>query len=359
MLKRLSAVALVCGIAASVAPLRAEILEQVLVKVNGDIVTKTEFEQRQVAELRQRQDLANANQTELDKAIAEATPDLILSAVDELLLVQRGRELGYTMSDDQFKQTVDAIRKQNNLEDEAKFQAALKQEGMTMDDLRRQMERQMLISQVQRADVMDKISVTEDEAKAYYAAHRDAFTTPSEITLREILISVPSSDKGINVAADDAAREKALEARNRVMGGEAFPKVASEVSAAASKTNGGLIGPIKYEELNPALQKMIDGLQVGDVSQPLRTTAGYEIFRLEERTQSHVRSFDDARDDISRKVASEKSQTEMLKYVDKLRDQATITWQNAELKKAYDQALAKRHQQQAQAEAQAANQAKS
>lgn len=359
MLKRLSAVALACGIAASVAPLRAEILEQVLVKVNGDIVTKTEFEQRQVAELRQRQELANASQAQLDKAIADATPDLILSAVDELLLVQRGRELGYTMTDDQFKQTVDSIRKQNNLEDEAKFQEALKQEGMTMDDLRRQMERQMLISQVQRADVMDKISVSDDEAKAYYAAHRTEFTTPSEITLREILISVPSSDKGINVAADDAAREKALEARNQIMGGQAFAKVAGEVSAAASKTNGGLIGPIRYEELNPALQKMVDGLKVGDISQPVRTTAGYEIFKLEDRTESKVRSFDDARDDISRKVANDKAQTEMLKYVDKLRAQATITWQNAELKKAYDQALAKRQQQLAQAESQPANPAKS
>src|SRR5688572_11310173 len=99
--KPLAAVVLVCTF---VVPLGAEIFEQVLVKVNGDIITKTEFEQRQVAELRNRPELGNVspNSPELRKAVVEITPDLILAAVDELLLVQRGRELGWAMGDEQF-----------------------------------------------------------------------------------------------------------------------------------------------------------------------------------------------------------------------------------------------------------------
>ncbi len=179
-------------------PLRGEILEQVLVKINGDILTKSDFEQRQVAELRNRPELANVNpgSLELRKAIAEVTPSVILAAVDELLLLQRGRELGYAMGDEQFKTILDDIRKRNNIDNEEKFQAALKQENMTLPDLRRSLERSMLVSQVQRVEVMDKISVTEEEAKAYYESHRQQFTTPSELTLREILIEVPASDLG-------------------------------------------------------------------------------------------------------------------------------------------------------------------
>ena len=126
-----------------------------LVKVNGDILTKTEFEQRQVAALRNRPELANVTpeSPELRKAIAEVTPQLILDAVDELLLVQRGRELGLALGDEQFKQIVDNIKKQNNLEDDEQFQAALKQEGMTMADLRRNLERQMLASRSAARDV--------------------------------------------------------------------------------------------------------------------------------------------------------------------------------------------------------------
>src|SRR5688572_4138856 len=184
-----------------VAPLGAEIFEQVLVKVNGEIITKSEFEQRQVAELRNRPELANASPAspQLRTAINEITPDLILTAVDELLLIQRGKELGYAMGDEQFKSIVDNLKKQNNLEDDAKFQAALKQENMTMTDLRRSFERNMLISQVQRVEVNDKISVNEEEARAYYSARPRDFTSASELTLRELLIEVPSSDRGVNV----------------------------------------------------------------------------------------------------------------------------------------------------------------
>ena len=126
-----------------VAPLGAEIFEQVLVKVNGEIITKSEFEQRQVAELRNRPELGNVSPSspQLRTAINEITPDLILTAVDELLLIQRGRELGYVMGDEQFNNILSSIKKQNNLDDEQKFQAALKQEGLTLADLRRNLER--------------------------------------------------------------------------------------------------------------------------------------------------------------------------------------------------------------------------
>lgn len=326
------------------ASLGAEIFEQVLVKVNGDILTKSEFEQRQVAELRNRPELSNIAPTspELQKAVAEITPDLILAAVDELLLVQRGRELGWAMGDEQFNQILGNIKKQNNLEDDSAFQAALKQEGLTMADLRRNLEKSMLVSQVQRAEVNDKISVTEEEARAYYADHAKEFTTQAELTLREILIEVPTTEKGVNVAQDDEAKARAEDVRRRLLAGEPFPRLAADFSAAASRANGGLIGPLKHDELAPAFQKILDGMNVGDVTEPIRTTRGYQLLKLESRTETRVRSFADARGDIGDRVADRKRQGELLKYLDRLRTQATITWRNDELKRAYDQALVKR-----------------
>ena len=146
----------------------AQIIEQVLVNVNGDILTKTEFEQRQIAILRARPELGNVtpDSPELRRAISEVTPQLILDAVDELLLIQRGREMGLALGDEQFNSFLDNIKKSNNIEDEDQFQAALKQEGMTMADLRRALERQMLASEAQRRDVVDKISVTEADRKS-------------------------------------------------------------------------------------------------------------------------------------------------------------------------------------------------
>ncbi|MGH9253942.1 MAG: peptidylprolyl isomerase [Vicinamibacterales bacterium] len=339
MLKRILTVTLLATFAA--VPAAAQIIEQVLVNVNGDILTKTEFEQRQVAVLRTRPELANVTpeSPELKRAIAEVTPQLILDAVDELLLIQRGRELGLALGDEQFKSIVENIKKSNNIDSEEQFQAALKQEGMTMPDLRRALERQMLASEAQRRDVVDKISVTETEARTYYESHKQEFTTPSEITLREILIDVPVTDRGVNVAEDDASKAEAEEIRKRLLAGEPFARLSAEHSDAASKANGGLIGPIKHDELAEALQARLDTMKVGDLTEVLRTQRGYQILKLESRTDTQVRSFDDARGDISNKVAAEKSAGERMKYLERLRGQATITWRNDELKRAYEQAL--------------------
>src|SRR5689334_12212012 len=89
------------------ATLHAEIIEQILVKVNGEIFTKTDLENAQVQMLRQRGqqiDLkSEPSDAQLRKALDEITPQLIVNVVDDMLIVQRGRELGYKLSDDQFK----------------------------------------------------------------------------------------------------------------------------------------------------------------------------------------------------------------------------------------------------------------
>jgi parvulin-like peptidyl-prolyl isomerase len=346
MLKRVAVTVAILGGTAVSPRIHAEILEQVLVKVNGEIITKTEFETRQVAELRNRPELANSPQggVELKKAVAEITPDLILAAVDELLLVQRGRESGYALGDQQFAQIVENIKTSNNLQDDAKFQEALKQEGLTMADLRRNLERQMLVNQVQRVEILDKISINDEEARSYYDAHRQEFTSPTEVTLREILLEVKASDRGVNVAEDDAAREQAQELRKRLLAGEPFARLAGEYSAAASKANGGLIGPLRSEELAPSLRDLLAKMQVGDITEPLRTQRGYQVLKLESRTEPKLRSFEEARGEIGNKIGEQKLRGEREKYLDRLRAQATITWRNAELEKAYDAALAKRRE---------------
>jgi len=343
MITRTLATGLVLAAVAS-APLGAEILEQVLVKVNGDVVTKTEFERRQVSALSSRPEFANASRStaELEKAMAEITPELILDAVDELLLVQRGRELNYTLGDEQFNNIVNSIRKQNNITDDAQFQAALKSEGLTMADLRRNLERSMLVQQVQRVDVMEKLGVSDEEARAYYEQHKGDFTTPSELTLREILIDVPTSDRGVNVAQDEEARAKAEDTRSRLVAGEPFARLAAEVSSAPSKANGGLIGPLKSDELAPQLQRLLEKMKVGELTPVQRTTRGYQILKLESRTNTMIKSFEDARAEIADKVVAQKFESARADYLDRLRAQATINWRNAELEKAYQLALSRR-----------------
>jgi peptidyl-prolyl cis-trans isomerase SurA len=328
----------------AVATARAEIIEQILVKVNGEIFTKSDLEQRQVAVLRQRgqaSDLKNdPGNAQLRQALDEVTPQILVDAVDEMLIVQRGKELGYRLGDEQFKSVLDNIKKENKMESEEQFQAALKAENMTLADLRRNLERQMIQQRVQQNEVLGKIGVTDDEAKRYYDAHLHEFTTAPSVTLREILVAVPADSKGVNVAADDAAKEKAEEIRKRVTtGGESFEKLAADASDSPSKANAGLIGPLSVNDISPELRKLIEAMKPGDVTELVRTQRGYQILKLEAMTKSETMTLEQAREQISERVFTDKRKAEFQKYLEKLRAQAIIEWKNEDVRKAFEEGL--------------------
>jgi peptidyl-prolyl cis-trans isomerase SurA len=331
------------GLAAGNIVARAEIIEQILVKVNGEVFTKTDLETRQVSRLRELQgqkvDLKSDNNDELRKKLDEITPDLLVDAVDEMLVVQRGKELGYTLGDTQFQSVLDNIRTQNKLESEEQFQAALKQEGLTMADLRKNLERQMIWQRVQQNEVVNKVAMTDDEARTYYDSHLTEFTTAASVTLKEILVSPPADSRGVSVAADEAARDRADAIRARVLAGEDFDKLGADVSDSATRANGGLIGPIKLDDLSAELRKIIDAMKVGDVSQPLRTNRGYQILKLETVSPKQTLTFEQARDQIADHVLNDKRKREFLKYLEKLRAQAIIEWKNEDIKNAYVEGL--------------------
>jgi peptidyl-prolyl cis-trans isomerase SurA len=325
------------------ATVRAEIIERVLVKVNGDILTQTDLEARQSAALRQRRENPQTmNNADLTKALAEMTPAILVDAVDEILLLQRGKELGYKLTDDKFKEILTNIKKENKLETEEQFQAALKSEGMTMADLRKQLEKSMIVQRVQGEEVLGRISITEAEAKAYFDAHRSEFTTPATMMLREILVAVPlGKGQTFNVGQDESAKARADGLAARAKAGENFEKLVAEASDAASKANGGLIGPISLGDLEPTLRAMFEPLKQGEMTPVIRTSGGYQVFKVDTLSPATELPWEQAREEIGNKVAQSKQAVEFAKYMQKMRAQAVIEWKNAELKRMYDEQVAK------------------
>jgi peptidyl-prolyl cis-trans isomerase SurA len=325
-----------------------QIIEQVLVKVNGDIITKSDLEERQIAALRNSKINPEVlkNDEQLKKVLADITPQVLVSTIDELLLTQLGREKGLKLTDAQFNKWLADMRKDNNLEDNARFEAALKQEGLTMSDLRKNVERGFVMEQVQREEFGGKLQITEEEARQYYQANQKEFIEPASVTLREILIDVPTTTQDgkpmISVGKDDEAAKKASEVRARIMAGEDFAKVAAEVSSGSSKANGGLIGPIAVSEVSQDLQKLLEKMKPGDVTEPIRTPRGYQLLKLDTAKPSAARSFDGVRDIVADRVYRERLNIEMKKFLDRVRRQAIIVWKNDELRKAYEQQVAVR-----------------
>jgi parvulin-like peptidyl-prolyl isomerase len=328
----------------------AEVIEQVLVKVNGDIITKTELEQRQIAALRQKMNgqidpALLKDEAQLKQALSDVTPALLVEAIDEMLLFQMGKEKGYKLSDEQFKGWLQKLREEQKLDDDAKFHAALKQEGMTIEDLRRNVDRNFIVSQVQRDEVGSKLQITEEEARQYYLSHKQEFEEPASVTVREILIEVPTTKNAqgqpaVNVALEDAAVEKAKAIRARLTAGEDFGKVAAEVSDSSSKANGGLIGPLALAQLSTSLQQMFEKMKPGDISEPVRTPRGFQVLKLETLKGAEVQPFEAVRDLAADRVHGARQQTEFRKFMSRVRGQALIEWKNDELKKAYESQIA-------------------
>jgi peptidyl-prolyl cis-trans isomerase SurA len=326
-------------------PVHGQIIEQVLVKVNGEIITKTDLEDRQIAALREMRADAASLQTDegLRKALAEVTPQVLVDAIDEILMVQLGRDKGYRLTDDMFRSWLADLRKEQNLEDDAKFAAVLKQEGMTLADLRRNVERGWLVSQVQRDEVGAKLQITEQEARQYYQANRNEFVQPASVTFREVLIELPAGAQtaaGVNVAAEDEVRGQIEAIRARAVAGEDFVALVAEASDSPTKANGGLIGPLNVADLSPALQEMLEKMKPGDITEPLRAAKGYQILKIEALTQATPQPFDTVRDLVADRVHAARQRTEIRRFLAQMRSQALIEWRSEELKRVYEQHLA-------------------
>jgi len=340
MIASVGALLVVCG--ASFAPVAAQstIIQRVLVKVNGEIFTQKDLEQRQISALR-----ADGKDKPTPQQIEEITPDILAAAVDEMLIVQRGRELGYHMSDDQFKNYIERIKTENKLND-ADFKVALSQEGMTLDTFREISEKNYIVQTVNQREILGHISLTEEEARQYYDKHPNEFMKPATVMLREILVAVPTEAQGgqqvFRTNADEASKAKIAAIRERAAAGEDFTKLVTEVSDAASKANGGVIGPVNVEEMSTGIRDQVDKLKIGDITAPIRTARGYQIFKLESRTTAEREPFQNVREEITQKVGEERLDVLSKKYLETLRSQALIEWKRDDLKQMYEKKIAEK-----------------
>jgi len=323
------------------------IIQRVLVKVNGEAFTQTDLEEKQTEALAAKNQQADVKAAETDaviqRALQQITPGLIVQAVDDMILVQRARELGYKMSDDQYQKFIENLKADNHLQDDAAFNKALSEQGMTKEQLRKNLEEGYLKQAVQQSEIMSHAQMTDQEARQYYAAHQAEFMMPAKVVLREILVAVPAESAGgqtsFNAGLDEAARAKANAIHDRLTKGEDFATVAAEASDSPSKATGGLIGDVNVNDMSDVLRPLVDVLKPGDITPPIRTQRGYQILKLDSRSPEQPKPFDDVREAIAQKIYEQRVDGETQKYLDKVRAQALIEWKDEALKEMYDKQL--------------------
>jgi len=288
---------------------RGEIVEKVIVKVNGDIVTQSEFEARQIAAVQQ----SRIGNDQVEKFLRENNAHILQEAIDDLLLVQRAVDLGMKMRPDYIKEVIEGIKKENNIASDEDLQQQLRKEGMSLDELKRNIERNILKRQVLQRELENKVTATEDDGKAYYQGHMEEYTKAATVRLQQIVVK-----------ADPQNPNLAQEVVGRIRNGEDFAELAKTYSVGPNKASGGDLGTLRKGDLAPDVEKVAFSLGVGQVSDPIPSADGFRILRVMEKTEGSVTPYEDARIEILRRLNADRSSAEVERYLQGLRDKAII-----------------------------------
>jgi len=141
------------------------------------------------------------------------------------------------------------------------------------------------------ADIASSVDVSDDALRKAYDEERDRFQSTEERHARHILIAIDKGD-------EEAARAKAAAIAERLRKGEDFAKLAAEVSAdAGTKAQGGDLGWMTPRDA--PFENALFAMQVGAISDPVRSDFGFHVIKLDEVRPATVRPFEAVRDELA------------------------------------------------------------
>ena len=152
----------------------------------------------------------------------------------------------------------------------------------------------------------DAAVVTDDEIAAYYAEHPEEFQKPETVSARHVLIQVGEKADAKTVTE---AQEKAVEVMKKARAGEDFAELAKTYSDCPSKEKGGDLGAFQREDMVKPFSDAAFAMAVGDISEPVRTSFGWHIIKKEAHTPASTEALEDAKLQITEKLAAQKSRS--------------------------------------------------
>jgi len=194
-----------------------------------------------------------------------------------------------------------------------------KQSGFdAQPDIKEQLEllkSSFLANEYLKREVVQKITVSDNDLQAYYNTNKDEFKTPEMVRARHILFLVDAS------ATDEAKKklhEKAVETLKKIKGGEDFAKLASELSGdPGSKQKGGDIGFIARGKTVKPFEDALFSLKTGEISGVIETQFGYHIIKAEEKKDASQEPFEAVKEKIRQKVTQERAKSALTAFIDK------------------------------------------
>ena len=295
------------------------VIEEIIVRVNNDIITRSELlhSKEEV-----RQELKQQFPDKADAMFAQRERDVLRDLIDQQLLLQTAKDKGLN-ADTELIKRLDDMRKQMNLTSMDELEKAAKEQGVPFEDFKQNLKNQLLTQLVIRNEVQPKIQVTKEEEKKYYEAHQKDFEHPERVRLSEILVSTEKVEPG-DQAGMAAAAQKAQQLVEQVRSGAAFDAVAKSNSGGPTAAQGGDLGYFQRGTLAKELEDKAFALKAGQTTDVVRTKQGFLILQVTEHDQAGVPPFKDVEPQIADQLYYQKLQPALRDYLSKLRENAFI-----------------------------------
>lgn len=250
----------------------AELLDQVVAVVNDDIVLQSELESR-TALAREQIQAQGAQPPAGDVLRKQVLERLIMDRIQ----LQIGDRQGIRVSDQELNAAMQNIADQNRMT-LPQFREALIAEGQDYAQAREQIRQEILLTRIQQANVNRRINVSEQEVENFLANNQTKDNT--EYLLSNILISVPQNASPEMI---QRAQGEAEALYTELQDGADFRRLATANSDASNALQGGDLGWRARTELPADIAGAIAPLQVGEVSTPVRTPAGFHLLQLRDK----------------------------------------------------------------------------
>jgi peptidyl-prolyl cis-trans isomerase SurA len=299
----------------------------IVARVNGKDITTTQLEKQFQNRL---------NGTEQPPSPEEAQ-DLKLQVLNQLIndqiLLEMASRAGLSATDAEVDVKFNEFKSQYT---EEKFKDLLKEQKMTIDDIRNELRKSITIDKLVNKEITSKISVTDAEIKNFYEKNKESFNLPESYHIAHILVTPVADPELHNAKADDAktpeeARQKAARLLKEVQGGRDFGTVAKEYSEdPSSGPNGGDLNfqPLQaIENIDPRLAQAVQKMRAGETyPQVIETRFGVHILKLIEKDAGGQKDLSDPRvqAQVRQVIFNRKDQTLKNAFSEAARNKATV-----------------------------------
>jgi len=296
----------------------AEEVNRIVLRVNDQIFTLHEYEQRKAEQIQAILGAQGMGADERQQRLAEVGRIVMNQTFDELLVQSRAEQLSIQVDEVELEQAVEQVRVRQGIESREEMLRVLASMGMTIDQVRDNLRQELKMQKVMGREVQGRIEVGEEELRAFYRNNVEQFEEPEQRQLKEVIV-LESSGLG----AEERQR-LAEEIRAQLETGAAFDEVVAPYQERGETTGVLDLGWLAADELEPIVAEAAFSLEIGQYSQPVEARGGTHLIYAEGVEEKKVRSFSEVQDQIQAYERSRRFRTELRQYMAELEEDAYV-----------------------------------